>query len=165
MEAMLKKIVAVAIGGIFLGLSVSWIGMVSPVLARGASEKTYVGSQACMECHEVEYENFTLYAKKATSYDSVIKMKKGLSGAEIKECYACHTTGYGQPGGFVSMEETPHLRDAGCEVCHGPGSLHLQTEDPDDILANLSMDNCLTCHNSERVGAFNFKPLLHGGAH
>jgi hypothetical protein len=29
----------------------------------------------------------------------------------------------------------------------------------------LTMEDCTRCHNSERVEAFNFKPVLFGGAH
>ena len=133
--------------------------------ASDQDDATYVGTETCKECHEAEYDNFKAYAKKATSYESVKKMKKGLTSEEIKECYTCHTTGYGQPGGFVSIEKTPHLQDAGCEVCHGPGSNHIESEDPDDIIAELEAENCKTCHNANRVEAFNFKPMLYGGAH
>ena len=77
----------------------------------------------------------------------------------------CHTTGYGSPGGFVSLKETPHLKDAGCEVCHGPGSVHCKTEDSADINGKLSIADCERCHSAERVAAFKFKPLIYGGAH
>ena len=126
---------------------------------------TYVGTATCKECHEDVYENFKAYAKKAKSYQSIKIMQKGLTAEEIKECYACHTTGYGKPGGFVSIEKTPQLQDAGCEVCHGPGSKHAESEDPEDIIADLEAESCKTCHNSSRVEAFNFKPMLYGGAH
>jgi hypothetical protein len=48
--------------------------------------------------------------KKAASYRSIERLRKGLTEDEIKGCYACHTTGYGKPGGFTSPEETPHLK-------------------------------------------------------
>jgi len=127
--------------------------------------KTYVGSQACADCHEHEFKTFSQHARKSKSFHSVEMMKKGLTAEELRGCYKCHTTGYGEPGGFVSVEKTPHLQNAGCEVCHGPGSLHVESEDPDDIISEVSMENCIVCHNSERVAAFNFKPLLYGGAH
>jgi len=133
--------------------------------AQSKEEKSYVGSGACMECHENEYQNFLAYAKKANSFESVMKMKKGLTESEYKECLSCHTTGYGKPGGFVSDTETPDLKDAGCEVCHGPGSLHVESEAAKDIVAKLSESQCRVCHNSERVAAFNFKPMIFGGAH
>lgn len=131
-----------------------------------SNQASFVGSKACEECHEEQYENFHKYAKKAHSDNSVKIMASDLSPAEVKECYVCHTTGYGQPGGFVSYEETPDLGHAGCEVCHGPGSEHIaEGGDPDLIKSDLTLEDCTTCHNEERVGAFNFKPLLYGGAH
>jgi hypothetical protein len=136
-------------------------------LNRAASEedKAYVGSEACQDCHEDEYDKFRAYAKKSHSYDSIMRMKKGLTETEFKSCFECHTTGYGEPGGFRSEHDTPELKNAGCEVCHGPGSLHCESEDPEDILGTLSAEDCERCHCSDRVAAFDYKPLLHGGAH
>lgn len=136
-----------------------------PAPAPADESKTYVGSTACQECHEGEHERFTKFAHKAKSFHSIKIMKKGLTDAEYRECFQCHTTGYGEPGGFISEEKTPHLKNAGCEVCHGPGSTHVESEDPEDIKAKLSIEDCTTCHNPERVAGFNFKPMLFGGAH
>lgn len=130
------------------------------------AENSFVGTAACKDCHEEEHENFTKYAKKAHSDRSVKLMASDLTEAELAGCYGCHTTGYGQPGGFVSYEKTPHLADAGCEVCHGPGYEHVESGgDADLIKGKLSMDDCVGCHDESRVKAFNFKPLLYGGAH
>ncbi|NOR25628.1 MAG: cytochrome C, partial [Desulforhopalus sp.] len=93
-------------------------------------ESTYVGSLACKECHPEEYENFVTYAKKSVSFQSIERRMKHLTPEEIRQCYPCHTTGYGQPSGFINLEETPHLKNAGCEVCHGPGAEHVKTGDP-----------------------------------
>ena len=128
-------------------------------------ESIYVGSLACKECHPEEYENFMTYAKKSISFLSIERRMKHLTSDEIKQCFPCHTTGYGQPGGFVSQEETPHLKNAGCEVCHGPGAEHVQTGDPVTIIGEMSKKDCEVCHISERVKAFKYKPLVHGGAH
>ena len=137
--------------------------LLSPV--KGETVKTYIGSKACGECHEEEYDKFTKFAKKSHSFQSVKKMARGLTSKEIRRCFECHTTGFGKPGGFLSEEETPHLKDAGCEVCHGPGSLHAETEEAGDIRGSLSSQDCETCHSSERITAFNYKPLVYGGAH
>ena len=161
MNLKINTFTIVMIASTFLCLT---IGSVSSP-AQESAPKTYIGSEACAACHEGEYETFSQHARKAKSFHSVEIMKKGLTPEEEKGCYRCHTTGYGEPGGFVSVEKTPHLKNNGCEVCHGPGSLHAESEDPEDIIYNVSMDSCLTCHNSERVAAFKFKPLLFGGAH
>lgn len=127
---------------------------------------TYVGSETCSMCHDQEYENFTAYAKKAKSFESIEIMASDLTDEEIEECYVCHTTGYGEPSGFKSLEETPELAVAGCEVCHGPGSEHVDMGgDPSLIKYNLDLEDCTHCHNEERVRSFDFKPLLYGGAH
>ena len=125
----------------------------------------YIGSETCKNCHEKEYDSFTKYAKKSRSYESIERVKKGLTEEEIRGCYVCHTTGYGKPGGFTSPEQTPYLKNAGCEVCHGPGELHAKTKNPKYIKRHLTMKDCETCHISERVKAFRYKPLIHGGAH
>jgi len=125
----------------------------------------YVGSEICRDCHDKEYRSFKEYAKKSRSYESIERVKKGLTEEEIRGCYVCHTTGYGKPGGFISAEKTPHLKNAGCEVCHGPGELHAKTRDPQYIKRHLTMKDCEVCHISERVKSFRYKPLIHGGAH
>lgn len=127
--------------------------------------KTYIGSEPCKECHESEYENFTTYAKKYKSFKSVKIREKGLTDQELKKCFECHTTGYGKPGGFKSEVETPHLKNLSCEACHGPGNIHAETEDPEDIKGSLSVKECEVCHDEKRVAAFNYKPLIYGGTH
>jgi len=125
----------------------------------------YVGSDVCKSCHEREYNSFMTYAKKSKSFNSIERLKKSLTEEEIKGCYYCHTTGYGKPGGFISPEKTPHLKNAGCEVCHGPGEFHVRTRNSADIKRRMSLEDCEVCHTSERVQAFRYKPLIHGGAH
>jgi len=151
-------------GYILLFLSILCIGFFNEVRCE-ESGKAYVGSESCRECHETEYTSFITFAKKRHSFESVMIMKKGLTATELRQCFTCHTTGYGEPGGFRSETETPHLKNAGCEVCHGPGSLHAETEDPKDIKWQLTAKDCEVCHSSERVEAFSYKPLIYGGAH
>ena len=127
--------------------------------------KTFVGAEICKGCHEKEHTSFTAHSKMSNSFKSINLMKKGLTGEEIKKCYECHTTGYGQPGGFKSEAETPNLKNLGCESCHGPGSSHASSSNPKDIKKHLGTKDCNACHDKNRVAAFNYKPLLFGGAH
>lgn len=134
-------------------------------LAADNSLPAYVGVEQCRSCHRKEYDSFTQFAKKSRSFESIKRVKKGLSDEEVRRCYGCHTTGYGRPGGFISEEKTPHLKNAGCEVCHGPGERHLKSRSRSHIRKSMTMEDCAVCHTSERIKAFRYKPLIHGGAH
>jgi hypothetical protein len=136
-------------------------------IQAGAEERraVFTGSETCKGCHETQYESFTGNSKKAKSFSSIQRMQKKLTPAEFSDCFKCHTTGYGEPGGFRSAEETPDLKNPGCESCHGPGSLHAESGDPADLAAEVSIEVCNKCHRSDRVAAFGFKPILFAGAH
>lgn len=133
--------------------------------AENQPDALYIGSNACSDCHMEQYERFMEFSKKANSWHSVEVMRSNLTDDELKTCFECHTTGYGKPGGFVSKEKTPELAHVGCETCHGPGSVHAEFGDPADISLKPTMEKCLSCHNEERIEAFNFKPLIYSGAH
>jgi hypothetical protein len=128
-------------------------------------QKTYVGSEKCRSCHENEYNLFRKYSRKTQSFNHIMLMRNGLTEEEYRECLECHTTGFGKPGGFRSEKDTPLLKEVGCEACHGPGSLHVESSDRKDIKKIASEKDCTICHNQERVEAFRFKPLIYGGAH
>lgn len=125
----------------------------------------YVGTEACRKCHQKQYENFSRYSRMSRSFEAVHKMKNKITPDELKGCYHCHTTGYGEKGGFISEEKTPHLKNTGCEVCHGPGKKHVETKNPKFIRRKFTLQVCEPCHTEERIRAFRFKPLLYGGAH
>jgi hypothetical protein len=128
------------------------------------SPATYVGSEGCKECHEKAYSSF-MESPKAHSFESIARAAKGLEKAELNQCFECHTTGYGKEGGFKSEQETPQLKEAGCEVCHGPGGLHCETGDPKDIKGKLTSNDCDSCHNADRINSFKRRPMVHGGTH
>ena len=76
------------------------------------------------------------------------------------KCLPCHTTGYGQPGGFVSIEKTPLLVGVQCESCHGPGEecipimeMRGRIYELEELLeAGLRpkpVKVCSTCHNAD----------------
>lgn len=134
------------------------------VQAQAADDALFVGTATCAQCHPDEAKRFETYSKKAHSFTSIERLAGKLTEQEKRVCYGCHTTGYGKPGGFVSKAQTPQLINLGCETCHGPGSRHVESEDPADLTA-VTMEACMVCHNEDRVAAFKFKPLLFGGGH
>ena len=144
------------------------IAMLASAAVYAAEQKetaAYVGAKACESCHEDQYASFMANSNKAHSWKSLEKMLPKLTPAEQKECFACHTTGYGKPGGFVSLEKTPDMANLSCESCHGPGSLHAETGDTSAIRRKPDVKGCAACHNADRVQSFKFKPMLYHGGH
>ncbi|UCE72390.1 MAG: cytochrome c family protein, partial [Nitrospiraceae bacterium] len=97
-------------------------------LAGTAEGADYVGVKKCKACHIKQYKSW----QKTTMAESFENLKQGVkveekkkAGLEDKDytadasCLKCHTTGYGQPGGFTSIADTPNLAGVQCESCHG----------------------------------------------
>jgi hypothetical protein len=62
-------------------------------------------------------------------------------------CLPCHTVGFGDPSGFVSVATTPQLVNIGCEDCHGPGSKHAaHPATTNIILVPAAETTCWNCH-------------------
>lgn len=138
-----------------------------PHMVQSGAPNRYLGSAACADCHATEYETFTTYAKKAKSDEHVRQMASNLKPFELEGCYGCHTTGYKQPGGFVSFAETPDLGHCGCEVCHGPGQAHVESGGEASLIkASLTFEaDCKHCHIDARNQQFDLRPLTKAGAH
>lgn len=107
-----------------------------PSAPARADTARYVGSQRCKACHLREYRSWQK-TRMAKSFDllrpGAAAESKRKATMEIQKdytheakCLTCHTTGYGQPGGFTSVETTPDLAGVQCEECHGPGSEYLK---------------------------------------
>ena len=99
----------------------------------------------------------------AHSFETIMRIHD-LTPEAVKGCYRCHTTGYGHPTEFRDVVSTPDLKEVGCESCHGPGSAHIESSNPKDIKGKMTMQDCERCHNSARIKAFGFTPLVRGGA-
>lgn len=123
---------------------------VTPIIfASGKTEEAkFVGSKKCRLCHLKEYKTWSA-TRHAVNFDS-------LEGAEREDpdCVRCHTTGYGRPGGFVSVAETPDLTNTGCESCHGPGSEHIAAGKKvkagvewEKKINRTPQNACIGCHN------------------
>ncbi len=107
----------------------------------------YTGSKSCKLCHEYEYEKWSGKAH-AHAYATLERV-----GSQYDpECVGCHVVGMRYLSGFVSEEETSHLKDVGCENCHGPGSEHIRT------LGNAQttepQSECTDCHTPENSGEY-----------
>ena len=54
--------------------------------------------------------------------------------------------------GFISEQKTSHLKNVGCENCHGPGSEHIRTAGNTALTEPKS--GCIDCHTPEHSGEY-----------
>lgn len=110
-------------------------------------EAGYLGAARCGACHleEVEFWKKTPHAR---AYETLVKDHKQFN----LECVACHVTAYEKPGGST-VTHVEGLTDVQCEVCHGPGSLHVANPaDPKLIQAAPERSFCASaCHHPPHV--------------
>ena len=149
------------------------VGVLATVGLPVAGEDSYVGAAKCRMCHLKQYKSWeaTTMAKSFENLKAGVKAEaKSAAGLDPDAdyttddtCLPCHTTGYGEPGGFVSLETTPKLVGVQCESCHGPGSQYLADDkmslknkeyQREDLLAAglvlPSAETCTTlCHNEK----------------
>jgi hypothetical protein len=129
----------------------AWIASGDPSSASPPDDATYVGARKCRPCHFKRYKEWRR-TKHAAAWDVVPEKDRGR-----KNCYRCHVTGDGKPGGYVSLEKTPGLTGVHCEACHGPGSAHITSvkdEEPEEkfkgLINKVPGTVCTGCHNPHK---------------
>ncbi|HET6582633.1 MAG TPA: multiheme c-type cytochrome [Nannocystaceae bacterium] len=117
----------------------------------------YVGVAACADCHEeaVEFWKTTVHAG---AWETLVEDNKDLD----LSCVSCHVTGWRKPGGSELVEHEG-LQDVQCEVCHGPGSLHV--EDGGDDLKHITLKTTSSlcsgeCHTPEHSDTFEYDAYM-----
>jgi PKD repeat protein len=100
----------------------------------------YVGSGGCAGCHGDKYNKW-VGTHHASAFGAITN--EALQAGEL----IYRTVGKGQPTGFTDATNTPHLRNVGCENCHGPAAWH-KYSDHDLIRPAVSLDPkiCGGCH-------------------
>ncbi len=112
-------------------------------LLRRRLDATYVGASACSPCHAAQEAQW-----KGTSHASAFATLLERNRQGVPGCYACHVTGYRQPGGYHSIADLG-LRHIQCEACHGPGSRHVASPEKGSIVRVPAAAVCTECHSSE----------------
>jgi hypothetical protein len=111
----------------------------------------YLGIEICRRCHGELMPRFV-----ASRHFRAIETLRQRGEAANPECLACHTTGYGRPGGYdpaTEKEGAPYLLGVQCEACHGPGTAHAR----DGSYAKAARESCRTCHTSKWSPDFDFQ--------
>ena len=96
----------------------------------------YLGDRFCAGCHRDVYDSW-LKTQMAGTFAALFpgadrEAKVGALGIDPDAdfthdptCFPCHSTGFGQTGGFVSVDRTPDRVGVQCEACHGPASEYM----------------------------------------
>src|SRR5262249_43239725 len=123
---------------------------VSAVAGDSKSDFCVAGTDACLKCHADDCEQWssTRHSKAwATLVEKAAQMDP--------YCQHCHTTGYGEPGGFQSTATGAQRQNVGCESCHGPAQAHVLR--PATRTLYDARDRCAQCHDHENSPKFQFE--------
>jgi hypothetical protein len=117
----------------------------------------YVGMEECTFCHK-EAAAFWKTTVHARAWQTLVSVGKDAD----YDCVKCHVTGWEEPGG-ANLAFNESLRDVQCEVCHGPGSLHVAAdgkEKKSSLVRAPPEDVCLRCHTHEHSDTFDYQAYL-----
>jgi hypothetical protein len=106
----------------------------------------FVGAETCKTCHSHAYEVW-----KGSHHGKAHATLQEKNKHHISECVGCHVVGFSQPGGFISVEDTPHLAGVQCENCHGPRKDHVSNPS----LKGEKTAPCTTCHTQPHSPSFS----------
>jgi len=148
--------------------------LLNPAQASGTTQPAFgfVDSSKCGTCHAEIYE-FWKTTKHARAFAT---LKKGNRDADMN-CWACHTVGFREEGGFSDPVRTPALVDVGCQDCHRkdltshPKAPEAKVQAAGDVAGatpqfktigeSLTQDwHCRRCHVPHRSPGYEYKSYL-----
>jgi hypothetical protein len=118
----------------------------------------YAGIDECESCHEeaVEFWRTTVHGR---AYQTLVDTNQQYDLA----CVSCHVTGFREPGGS-EVVENQGLRDVQCEVCHGPGTFHVEQPEAKGSALHIRLDSpeevCGQCHTPEHSDTFAYEAYM-----
>ena len=134
-------------------------GLRGDVAVAVPSDVLVSGNAACRDCHATEFASWQASAH-AQAWQAIAKQRAHVDSY----CQPCHTTGYGWPGGFVSLRRSQAAVNVGCESCHGPA--HAHAKDPAQRTPLAARESCLVCHDRDNSPEFEFAKywpaIIHG---
>ena len=128
--------------------------------SHSAAEKKvfgdFVGVQVCAGCH-LEEERQWKTTGHARAYAALTASSRQLD----HECFSCHITGFGHPGGPSDPLDVGYLKNVQCEACHGSGRKHVSDPKRHRLAARVPEATCVRCHTEEQTqGRFVYKDYL-----
>ncbi len=116
----------------------------------------YAAASACVTCHTNEFTRWTYSDHARAAWTSLLKRNE----TDNVECVGCHTTGFGQPGGFgeLTSANLGRFKAVQCEACHGPLAGH--PDDPRVVAQAITPETCLGCHDEANSPDFDYDSYL-----
>jgi mono/diheme cytochrome c family protein len=107
-------------------------------------EAAYVGSNACIECHESMNKSYIDVWRKSLMAQKAFSLTQNEK--DQTKCIPCHATGYD------SEKKTYQEKNVGCEACHGPGEKYSEmmsganASEGGKIARENARKSCFRCH-------------------
>jgi hypothetical protein len=117
-------------------------------------DEEYAGQDACIACHA---EKVAGWARGPHARAWLHLSQRGET--RNTRCLGCHTTGFGEAGGFVDAQDNSSLLNVQCEGCHGPMRLHARQATRVGIRPSsglpIGLATCTRCHDEENSPRFD----------
>lgn len=130
-------------------------------LTKLSADLRIAGTEACRQCHQDDCQQWS-GTRHGHAWQTLLEKKSHVD----PYCQQCHTTGYGLPGGFMSLATGNKRTNVGCESCHGPSTAH--TRRPATKTLYDARDRCVHCHDHENSPEFAYarfwEQITHGAA-
>jgi len=125
----------------------------APAAADGAP--AYASSAGCVSCHSAEFARWA-YTDHARAWQSLL----ARGATDNPECIGCHSTAFGQEGGWGELREGNIRRFKGvqCEACHGPMGGH--PDNPRVAPKGMSPERCVGCHDAANSPGFDYAAYI-----
>jgi hypothetical protein len=113
-----------------------------PNKGRSVVGKRFMGSTACADCHPTQHVQWG-----TTGHASAWSTLEDLKRSRDLDCWSCHATGAGLPGGPTHPSNVAGLENVGCEACHGAGAAHVAAGGGAPMTRRPGDATCVQCHD------------------
>lgn len=119
-------------------------------------EPGYAAAGSCSNCHVQEFARWTYTDHAQSAWLSLVER----DATENPECVTCHSTGFGEVGGFGELNAANLRKFKGvqCEACHGPMRGHNGRNEVSS--RPISQASCTGCHDQANSPDFDFATYL-----
>ena len=119
------------------------------------SVSDYAGTETCLACHPSAAAVW-----QGSGHAQAFAALSARDADADPSCIACHTVGFGAPGGYRREFAGAKLTNVGCESCHGPGGRHVaerRAGGPASFqFRPLGPGDCQKCHHGEFSRPFDW---------